>query len=185
MDTLRNRLIRLAYENPNMREVLLPVLQSDDRDMNKESGRRFDLSKMYGEMDDDNPKVILERLRETAEGSGGFARSSVPQPARVQKAFMSLLKRLGFKQVTSGRNPTFRKGREEFSFGGMSIEYLRVPNERDFEPGGPPQWHEKWDDEDVEESWKYASNLRSATIKLAHAKPELRPYLLPLLQEDQ
>lgn len=95
MSTLRKRLIRLAYRNPEMRRELLPVLR-------KQGATAFSPSIKLGEAFYASSMAIAKEIVKNLRGEADFSKVSIDPPATPARFFAT--SRVDFEvEYTDGR----------------------------------------------------------------------------------
>lgn len=165
MSNLRKKTIKLAFENPELRPILLPLLKEAAEFDPKEIGEDHpgalvnDPEESY--MKDHFTQNWFHELDDLQESG------KLEDPKRIREVD---------EDATLPAMESKRAGDSVGLFADFDPEDIGKPV-----PGPVPGL----EDEFTQEEWSGMDEaLRNATIRLAHTNPELRPHLLPLLKES-
>jgi hypothetical protein len=180
MSTLRNRAIRLAHANPTLRPHLLKAIKAADEEEEGDKTSRFTegpegkkefdawLKKQPQDVQDEwdaNKDKYKNKFKAAAENLFMKAASNVF--AGCEKLAPALRENC--------ENPSFGKKKKKDDKGDDDAKGEDKKDKKKKDDGKmPAELLEKF-------KGKKGSALRNATIRLAHAKPELRAHLLPIL----
>lgn len=175
MSDLRTKLIRLAYENPELREHFLPLLKQSGeftKDQWKKHKEKFPGAQAHMHTITDNPKSKSKSEDETEAG-----------PSVSQDMKDKVLKEWGIQHM-SLMKPYINDLKTLKDVEDTLVKFRhRTHREEDKAVvGALKDIKEALEKAESEKSEKKAS-LRQRTIRLAYDNPELRKDLLPLLEK--